>query len=252
MTRAAALRLGCVKYLNAAPLIAGWPGAVHFDHPSALCEQLAEGALDAALVSSFEYLRNPIYTIVNDLAIACEGDVYSVVVRYRGDLAAVKTIALDSASATSNNLLRCLIAERQMPIGLTTAEDADGRLLIGDHALALRQQCGDEWKFWDLGGAWYQATGRPFVFALWLVRPDVQEVEELAAALRDIRDRNVQRLGELAAQQQQVPPDFCVRYWTQHLRFHFGEREANGLEEFARQCADHGVLPNVPEKLVCA
>ena len=39
------LRLGCVRYLNALPLIDGWPGAVRFDHPSTLCRELAAGQL---------------------------------------------------------------------------------------------------------------------------------------------------------------------------------------------------------------
>ena len=34
-------------------LIHGWEGPVQFDHPSALCRQLAAGALDVSLVSSF-------------------------------------------------------------------------------------------------------------------------------------------------------------------------------------------------------
>ena len=55
-------RLGCVSYLNARPLIYGWPGDVHFDHPSVLCELLAASIFDVALVSSFEYLRNPVYS----------------------------------------------------------------------------------------------------------------------------------------------------------------------------------------------
>jgi len=63
------LRIGCVKYLNACPLIHGWEGDVDFDHPSALCDKLATAKLDVALVSSFEFLRNPIYRIVDNVSI---------------------------------------------------------------------------------------------------------------------------------------------------------------------------------------
>ena len=76
------VRVGCVKYLNARPLIHGWPGNVEFDHPSVLCERLAKGQLDVALVSSFEFLRNPIYRIVDSVSISSEGPVYSVAVSY--------------------------------------------------------------------------------------------------------------------------------------------------------------------------
>ncbi|MBO0696299.1 MAG: hypothetical protein J2P56_09395, partial [Verrucomicrobia bacterium] len=69
------LRIGCVKYLNARPLIHGWDGEVDFDHPSALCNKLAAGKLDVALVSSFEFLRNPIYRIVDHISISSDGPV---------------------------------------------------------------------------------------------------------------------------------------------------------------------------------
>src|SRR5919197_6664076 len=109
--REAMLRIGCVKYLNARPLIHGWEGNVDFDHPSTLCVKLATGKLDVALVSSFEFLRNPIYRIVDDVSISSDGPVYSVVVAHRGDFSDIEEIGLDPASETSVNLLRCLLAE---------------------------------------------------------------------------------------------------------------------------------------------
>src|SRR5437667_2566452 len=105
------LRVGCVKYLNARPLIRGWQGPVEFDHPSALCKRLANGELDVALVSSFEFLRNPIYRIVDDVSISSDGPVFSVVVAHRGEISQIEEIELDPASQTAVNLLRCLLAE---------------------------------------------------------------------------------------------------------------------------------------------
>jgi chorismate dehydratase len=66
------LRVGCVKYLNARPLIHGWSGAVVFDHPAALCAQLEADELDVALVSSFELFRQSACAIVDGVAIASE------------------------------------------------------------------------------------------------------------------------------------------------------------------------------------
>src|SRR2546423_8945396 len=89
----------------------GWPSNVVLDHPSALCAQLARGELDIALVSSFEFLRNPIYRIVNGISISSDGPVYSVVLAHVGELANVEQIELDPAAETSGNLLRCLLSE---------------------------------------------------------------------------------------------------------------------------------------------
>ena len=82
-----------------------------FDHPSALCDKLARGELDIALASSFEFLRNPIYRIVDDVSISSDGPVYSVVVAHRGEFSSIQEIELDPASKTAVNLLRCLLAE---------------------------------------------------------------------------------------------------------------------------------------------
>jgi hypothetical protein len=84
---------------------------VDFDHPSALCKRLANGELDIALVSSFEFLRNPIYRIVDNVSISSVGPVYSVVVAHSGDISGIDEVELDPARETSGNLLRCLLAK---------------------------------------------------------------------------------------------------------------------------------------------
>ena len=48
--------------------------------------ELAAGELDVALVSSFEYLRNPIYSIVDRVAIASDGPVFSVILAHLGPI----------------------------------------------------------------------------------------------------------------------------------------------------------------------
>ena len=106
------LRIGCVKYLNARPLIHGWSGAVEFDHPAALCRKLERGDIDVALVSSLEYLRRPIYRIVDRISISAHGAVYSVIVAHNEDFSCAEEIEIDPASETSVALLRCLLSQR--------------------------------------------------------------------------------------------------------------------------------------------
>ena len=186
----ASLRLGCVKYLNAQPLIHGWSGDVHFDHPSALCRQLAAGQLDVALVSSFEYLRHPIYSIVDRLAIASDGPVFSVILAHLGPIEALREVVVDPASETSVNLLHCLLHERSVTArfvrqGEISAER--GLLLIGDQAIRFRQQAGGEHRFLDLGAEWKAQMKMPFVYALWLIHPDFAEKKEIAEAQARLR-----------------------------------------------------------------
>ena len=273
------LRIGCVKYVNARPLIRGWPGDVEFDHPSALCQRLANGALDVALVSSFEYLRNPVYQIVDHVSISSQGAVYSVVVAHCGEFSNVEEIALDPASQTAVNLLRCVLAE----LGLKPRLVSDGlgstgcqhvvsgslpdisraRLLIGDQAIHFRQKHAGEFQFWDLGEQWKKLTGLPFVYALWLIRTEVTDAKSIAQRLRKLSDKNLSSLDDLieeavagvrlsavaSAKTDDLGPgrelnrEFLLRYFRKHLRFSFGENEKQGLQRFADLCEKHGVLP---------
>jgi predicted solute-binding protein len=243
------LRLGCVQYLNARPLVRGLSGHVEFDHPVSLCERLANGELDVALVSSFEFLRNPIYLIVDDLAIASDGPVYSVVVarRRRADLV---NIELDPASATAVAMLRCLLAERGTTClasdpptdKLSPLRQACGRLLIGDQAILFRKKFGCRYEYWDLGEEWRKLTKVPFVYALWLIRPEVSAARLVADRLRAVRDRNLIELETLIAAEKGFDHEFCRRYYQEHLRFNFRGREKEGLRLFHRLCAKHGLL----------
>ena len=243
MTRSAPeLRLGCVKYLNARPLIHGWPGEVHFDHPAALCRMLAEGELDVAFVSSFEFLRDEGYGIVDGVCVAAEGPVYSVFVAHREPLMQVREIAADPNSRTSVNLLRCLLAEGEVDAHVVS-DAADAKLLIGDQAIRFRQQHEDEYAYWDLAAEWKRATDLPFVFALWLIRPEAQNAGEMAEQLRALCRHNLKALDQLVADQHEFSPEFCDRYFREHLRFTFGDREKQGLLHFRMLCQKHGLLP---------
>jgi chorismate dehydratase len=247
--RANRLRIGCVKYLNAQPLVYGWRGEVEFDHPAVLCRKLANAELEVALVSSFEFLRDPVYTIVDGVAVAADGPVYSVFVAHDAPLAELDEIALDPASNTSVNLLRCLLAERGLRPRLidagseTIARGKRGQLLIGDQAIRFRQQHRGEVQVWDLGAAWHELTGLPFVFALWLVRPEVHAAQAIADQLRARRDENSVRLNDVIAAQTGFPSEFCGRYFRDCLRFRFGDAEKRGLLMFRSLCEKHGILP---------
>ena len=261
------LRIGCVKYLNARPLIRGWNGSVTLDHPAALCDQLAHGELDVALVSSFEFLRNPVYRIVDGVSISSTGPVYSVFVAHRGPISEIEEIELDPASATSVNLLRCLLAESRLAPRLVTRSTSSGVgtrvltrgkdlrlgtaastahrafLLIGDQAIRFRQEYGGEFKFWDLGEQWQHLAGLPFVYALWLVRPEVVGTRAIGDCLRALRDENLANLDRLVAEEKEFDHDFCLRYYREHLRLNLGEEAKEGLRIFQGLCEKQGLLP---------
>ncbi len=117
-----------------------------------------------------EFLRNPIYRIVDDVSISSDGPVYSVVVAHRGEIDQIEEIELDPASETSVNLLRCLIAELGLNPRLVQVQhdhmayrggiknSRRARLVIGDQAIRFRQQYANEFSFWDLGEQWQKSV----------------------------------------------------------------------------------------------
>ena len=219
-----------------------------FDHPSALCNKLARGELDIALASSFEFLRNPVYQVVDDVSISSAGPVYSVVVAHSGDISEIREIELDPASETSAKLLRCLLAElnfaplfSRTSTSVITAHRA--RLLIGDQAIRFRQRHAEEFHFWDVGEQWNKLVGLPFVYALWLIRPEVRDSKPIAERLRKLRDENLADIDKLIAEEKEFDRDFCRRYYRENLRFSFGEKEKAGLREFNRRCREQRLLP---------
>src|SRR5438477_9865715 len=137
----APFRVGSVPYLNAVPLTRGLEEQIVFVTPSKLAEMLQRDELDAALVSVTEVLFNDRYEILDGIAIASLGEVQSVLLAHRRPLAEVKEVYCDTASLTSVNLLRVLLAEQGLhpefkPLAsYELAAMPDFALLIGDPAL---------------------------------------------------------------------------------------------------------------------
>jgi len=196
-------------------------------------------------------LRNPIYRIVDDLSISSAGPVYSVVVAHRGEISQIEEIELDPAAETSVNLLRCLLAELKLSArvvstasspNVSPARTQRARLLIGDQAIRFRHAHAEEFRFWDLGEQWKKIVDLPFVYALWLIRPEVADAKTIADRLRALRDENLTKIDNLIAEEKEFDHEFCAHYYGEHLRFNFGEKEKEGLKEFQRLCQKHGLL----------
>ncbi len=249
----AALRVGCVQYLNARPLIHGCDAPVVFDHPSGLARDLAAGALDVALVPVFEALRHPRYLLADGVAIASDGPVFSVFLAHRGPLAEVRTIALDPASLTSIHLLQVLLAEyhglhpKLLEFSAFPA-DADAVLLIGNQAIDFRERDAGAHRILDLGEEWKRCTGLPFVYAPWLLRADLPNAPAVAEELRALKRHGTAHIAEIVRSDPHNPA-LTERYLTEHIRFDLGAREKAGIGKFRHLLTRHGFIPPSDEPL---
>ncbi len=248
------VRVGCVRYLNSKPLIHGHGDAVSFEVPASLADGLRGGRLDVALSPIFELLAHPGYRVVDDVAIACRGAVFSVFVAYAGELADLRTLYLDTDSRTSFHLQRVVLAEfhglhpRLVPVAGGRPPDAlqpgESALVIGDPAIEFRLRHGARYRYFDLGEEWGRATGLPFVFAAWLVRADVPEATARAAGstLRAWRAAGEARVEEIVAAETRFPAEISRKYLTEFIRYGLGEEEKRAVRLFARLLKQGGMV----------
>lgn len=243
------LRVGCVQYLNSKPLIVPYDGEVVFEHPARLADLLAGGEIDVALIPVFEALRQPDFPIADGVAIASRGPVYSVILAHRGPLEELRSVSLDPASRTSNNLLRCLLAEFHglrpsfEPAGESELDDHHGLLLIGNQAIRFREQAHEGVNYLDFGEEWLARTGLPFVYAVWQIRPEVADPAAVAGALRAIKTAGLRRVREIGRLQRDFDPAFAEHYLTEHIKFDLGADEKAGLGRFRALLQKHALIP---------
>ena len=95
----------------------------------------------------------------------------------------------------------------------------------------------------DFGEEWTRRTGLPFVFAVWLIRPEVKEPERVADAFREIARRGQLQMEEIIARQREHPAEFVRRYLTEFIRFGLGVGEKRGIEQFRTLLCKHALLP---------
>jgi chorismate dehydratase len=217
------LRVGKVSFINTLPIF--YPlesGAVRHNFqiidgtPVELNGLLAAGRLDLGLVSSVEYGRRfEKYLLLPDLSISCKTEVCSVLLLSRVALEELndQEILLTPKSDTSVALLRLLFSRRfavQPRYRIADYHASDSRwpdgsaavLAIGDDALRLRNN--PEVKLaLDLGQAWYEWTGHPFVFAVWALRSETLaqrdgEIHRAHATLLQARDYGLQQLDKVS------------------------------------------------------
>jgi chorismate dehydratase len=251
------IRLGAVTYLNTRPLTFSLsdllPHAeIIYDYPSRLAEALDAGRLDVATIPSIEYARNLGYTIVSDACIACDGPVRSVKLFGRVPVEDIHTIALDEGSRTSAALSLLLLMERfgvspktiPLPIGVSLTDvSADAVLMIGDRGMTPSNGA---FEFvWDLGEEWARWTGLPFVFSLWVARPNVDlgDVDKKLASARDLGLTRLAEIAKIEAPKIGIPEEDCLAYLRDHLEFRLGQRQRRGLEYFFELAWRHGFIP---------
>ena len=243
----ASFRVGSGGYLNAVPLTRGLEEQVQFMPPSQLAEKLQRDELDAALVSVTEVLFNDRYDVLDGIAITSLGEVQSVFLAHQQPLEEIREIFCDTASLTSVNLLKVLLAERGLkpefkPLAdYKSAPSLQNVLLIGDPAIEFLR-APHEHAIWDLGEAWLDLTKLPFVYAVWALRRGIENVG-LRVKLHEAKSFGLDTLDNIIATRTEFDRDFRQDYFTWHIQYHLGDDEKCGLAKFIELLRKHGFGP---------
>jgi chorismate dehydratase len=247
-------RIGTVPYLNACPLVYGLERDEQVElisaPPSQLLRLLKGGQIDCGLISSIEAFRHPEFERLPGLGISARGPVQSILLFAKREWSEVQSVALDASSRTSSVLCRLLFHQTRAnppefisfpPHLAEMLRRCDAGLLIGDPAL---QERGNSWLVYDLGELWYERTGLPFVYAVWigprgewdsgLAEKLYQSAEEGLTHLEEIAERESQRRG--------IRFEVCRDYLYNVMHYRLGLEEEKGLSLFVQLAQEYGFL----------
>ena len=205
------------------------------DYPSNIAQKLLDDEIDIGLVPVAVLPAMTEYHIVSDYCIGCIGEVTSVCLFSDVPLHEIETILLDYQSRTSVALLKILLQKHwTIAPRLIAAEKGFEKnivgttagLVIGDRAFVQRltSTC-----HYDLGLAWQEMTGLPFVFAAWVSNKKMTNA--FMDAFNITTGYGLQELDKVVA----LNPDNnfnLMDYYKKNISYLFDKDKKQALEKF--------------------
>ncbi len=267
----AKIRVGRIQYINVLPIYHALERAYvpnGFDMvrgtPAELNARLFRGEVEVSAISSVEYGRHfKEYLLLPQLSISTAGDVGSVLFFSRIPFSRLtgKDVILSASSATSAALLKILLYElfgaqplyRSAQVADSLPDGAYGLLAIGDEALRLKTT-GRYPYYLDLGRAWHDLTGLPFVFGVWAVRrrfyqENREPVLTVHQALLASKAWGLAGLEDICAHASTLVKMSLadLRHYFHLLDYDLDARQQEGLSAFYRYLHRFGALAALPE-----
>lgn len=174
------IKISAVSYTNTKPFIYGIKHSaiidkidLSLDIPSDCAMKLIDNQVDIGLIPVAEIPNVPNANIVAEYCIGSAGAVNSVFIFSDVPISEVRTVKLDSHSRTSNNLAKVLLKFHwKKEVVFVTDAAADAIVLIGDRTFDKKK----EYAFaYDMGQAWMDFTGLPFVYAAWVANKTIPQ-----------------------------------------------------------------------------
>ena len=211
------------------------------DFPAQIASQLQNNKIDIGIVPVAVIPSLKEHHIISDYCIACDGEVGSVCLFSDVPLAEIKTVLLDYQSKTSVELLKILLKEHwRISPGLVSGNDnyekgiagTTAGLVIVDRALAQRLRS----KYiYDLGLAWKEMTGLPFVFAAWISNKNLPR-----RFIEDFNEANEFGFSNLQQVIEQNPNGFfdLGSYYSRYIKFRLDPQMHEAKALFLRKISN--------------
>lgn len=180
------VRLSMVSYQNTIPFIQGLERTDNFevikDIPSKCLDYFINDEVDIALVpvGALVDVDPDEYEVITDYCIGCNGAVRTVCLFSNEPVKELTHVKLDAHSRTSVKLAQVLLTHywnvypeyEHRYDGSKQLKTHEGIVLIGDKVFDVE----GKYKYkYDLGQAWKEFTGLPFVFAVWIARKSLSQ-----------------------------------------------------------------------------
>ncbi len=243
--------MGAVQYLNTKPLIYGLQQGMMqeeldlvMDYPANVAKMLIEDQVDIGLVPVATIPKLKDYHIVCDYGIACDGEVASVGLFSDVPMEEISTVLLDYQSRTSVRLARILMKEfwKIDPEIIDTRDDFRGQIkgttagiVIGDRALEQRT---DSAFVFDLGQAWKEMTGLPFVFAAWISNKEIDP--NFQQAFNEANRYGLERLEEVVARHPYQTYNL-ITYYKENIDYSLDAKKMEGLQLYLKYLTQFGL-----------
>lgn len=236
------IRVGAVSYLNTKPLLYGIRQSavmedidLTIEYPARIASLLLEDKIDVGLVPVAIIPKMKEYHINGAFCIGSNGPVASVCLFSEVPIERVEKVLLDYQSRTSVQLARILLKEywKMTPELVDAGKDfrnhikgSTAGVVIGDRALEQRQTSP---YIYDLGEAWKNMTGLPFVFAAWISN---KLLDPYFIARFD--KANLHGIEQIDAVVAETPyPIFNLHdYFTKYLDYRLDDAKRAGLNKF--------------------
>jgi chorismate dehydratase len=264
-TETGPVRVGVVSFVNTLPLIDGLDRladlSLRFSVPSLLLDQLLSGEVEIALCSSIDYQRSPEPLLVVPVGLlGCNGPTLTVRLYATRPIEHLTHVYCDTDSHTSIALLRILLKEihgiepelldynaREHVAQNKPLDWPEAILLIGDKVVTDSPPAVRYPHQLDLGAAWRELTGQPFVFAVWMAKQsaDSDRLRTAAAALDRQRRHNIERIDSIIhyrARARNWPADLASEYLKERLMYEVQPEHVEALQMFYEKSLGYGLI----------